>query len=132
MSAASSSAPHPESIGKVVCERWKDVGENAALVRWGDLQLHLGLKKSSTRGILQAVVVWHLQKIECVVAPDPDWQDVQIGVGSLLQNGWTVTVLAPLNSLGSAHAGLGGTAASLQGWWSREDDQIHFTREESL
>jgi len=132
MSAFLTSDEHPISVAKVVCDRWQKVGQSAELLSWVDLRSHLGLESSSTRGIIQTVVVWHLHRIECIVAANPDWQEVQAGVGRLTEVGWRVTILAPLANLGSAHNDLVGSTACVQGWWTRGNNEFHFTREETI
>jgi hypothetical protein len=74
--------------------------------------------------------VRHALRVECVLTASPDWDEVYRGVNELLGKGWSVTVLAPLRSLGSAHDALSGLTAVLQGWWVRDDEKLHFSTEE--
>jgi hypothetical protein len=130
MSAPNDSLTRPDNIGLAVCERWKDIGENADLVSWCSLVDRLGLDDLADQGISQAVLIPHALRIECVLTPTPNWEEVYRGVHTLLNKGWGVTVLAPLASLGTAHATLSGLTATLQGWWVRNDRELHFSTEE--
>ncbi|ABK02381.1 hypothetical protein Arth_0984 [Arthrobacter sp. FB24] len=130
MSAPNDFLTRPDTIGLAVCERWKDVGEEADLVSWSSVVAQLGLNDLTHRGIAQAVLVRHALRVECVLTPAPNWDEVYRGVNELLDKGWDVTVLAPLGSLGTAHEALSGLAAVLQGWWVRDDQRLHFSTEE--
>jgi hypothetical protein len=122
--------PRPTDIGLAVCERWKDIGEEADLISWTSLAGRLGFDGIADKGIDQAVLIPHALRVECVLTSTPDWEDVYRSVHKLLDEGWGVTVLAPLASLGSAHESLSGLAATLQGWWMRNDHELHFSTEE--
>lgn len=113
-----------------VCERWKDFGEKADVLTWTSVVTHLGLAEPDGAGISEAVVVPHQSRIECVLASQPDWNDVYRGVHELLDRGWGVTVLAPLADLGAAHKTLSGLQTVLQGWWIQEDRRLRFSTEE--
>jgi hypothetical protein len=121
---------HPTDIGLAVCERWKDVGANADLISGTSLAGRLGFDEIAGQGIDQAVIIPRALRIECVVTGTPDWEDVYRSVHRLLDEGWGVTVLAPLASLGTAHESLSGLAATLQGWWIRNNHELHFSTEE--
>jgi hypothetical protein len=120
----------PTDIGLAVCERWKDVGASADLCSWPSLAGRLGFDGFVGQGIEQAIIIPRALRIECVVTAKPDWEDVYRSVHRLLGEGWGVTVVAPLASLGTAHESLSGLAATLQGWWIRNDHELHFSTEE--
>ncbi|WP_312099862.1 hypothetical protein [Corynebacterium dentalis] len=117
-------------IGLAVCERWKDIGSSADLLSWASLAGRLGFDEIVCQGIEQAVIIPRAVRIECVVTGKPDWENVYRSVHRLLDEGWGVTVLAPLASLGTAHESLSGLAATLQGWWIRNDHELRFSTEE--
>ncbi|MFF9564359.1 hypothetical protein ACF1AJ_13530 [Leifsonia sp. NPDC014704] len=108
------------SVAREACSRWRAVGEETEVIKWADLVGELGLTACGARNIPEAILVRRTNSVECLVEDHADWREVCVGVSALVERGWDVTVLAPIEALGVAHVGLRGTAARIQGWWSRE------------
>ncbi|WP_345761681.1 hypothetical protein [Diaminobutyricibacter sp. McL0608] len=107
-------------VAEEACIRWRAAGEETEVVTWESLVKQFGLADCGASNICEAIIVRRTNSVECIIQDRPDWRGVCVGVNALTDRGWDVTVLAPLAALGTAHEGLRGTAARIQGWWTRE------------
>lgn len=119
-----------EAVAQSALSRWQIVGESASISSWDKIGDAIGSHFCTGSVIAEAVVVSSTNVIECVVSEFPDWELVRHDVMGVIELGWSVTVLIPLRSLGSAHETLRGSAALLQGWWVRKDNELGFTGQE--
>lgn len=119
-----------EAVAQSALSRWQIVGESASISSWDRIGDAIGSHFCTGGVISEAVVVSSTNVIECVVSEFPDWELVRHDVMGVIELGWSVTVLIPLGSMGSAHETLRGSAAFLQGWWVRKDNELGFTRQE--
>ena len=119
-----------DSVANSAVSRWRTVGYSATVLSWNEMSESVGLFRSGSGSIVEAVVVPSTKVIECVVSEETDWALVLSQVTEVINLGWTVTVLAPLNEMGAAHEGLRGSNARLQGWWQRAGHEMNFSRTE--
>lgn len=118
------------SVASSALSRWMTVGHSATVVSWDEMSESVGPFECGSGAIVEAVVVPSTNVIECVVSEGTDWALVLSQVNEVINLGWTVTVLAPLNEMGAAHEGLRGSSARLQGWWQRAGHEMNFGRME--
>jgi hypothetical protein len=89
----------------------------------------VGIETWNVAAVGEAVVLRHAYAVECIVTTAPNWHLLQENVTALIHRGWMVTVVTPLSSMGHAHEELRGTAARIQGWWTRESDYLFSPQE---
>jgi len=78
----------------------------------------------------QAVVLPHLNRVECVLGTSADFSNAHKRLAVLADNGWAVWALVPLARLGQAHTAFWGAAEFVQGWWQRDENEVAFTQPE--
>ncbi|WP_143757224.1 hypothetical protein [Clavibacter michiganensis] len=122
--------PKNGSVAQSALSRWKSVGHSATVMSWGEMSESVGPLACDNGAIIEAVVVPFPKVIEVVIAQEADWGLVLDEVTEVINLGWMVTVLAPLNEMGAAHEGLRGSSARLQGWWLRAGRDMNFGRME--
>lgn len=110
------------SVALATTARWRELGSDAHVCHQGVAIGDLGFPQQWPKTAPAAVVVSDANTVECVVDSATDWIGVCTFVSDLQESGWYVTVLTPLAVLGSAHQGLRGTQAKLQGYWTRENE----------
>lgn len=69
------------------------------------------------------------RRVECVLDPDSDVADAVDEVTMLVNGGWRVAALLPIQLLGAAHRAFRGLPMHLQGWW-HADGNLRFTSPE--
>jgi hypothetical protein len=119
-----------DSVANSALSRWRTVGHSATVLSWEEMSESVCSLTCVSGAIVEAVVVPSTRVIECVVAEETDWALVRSQVTEVINLGWMVTVLAPLNEMGAAHEGLRGSNARLQGWWQRAGHEMNFSRME--
>jgi len=73
-----------------------------------------------------AVVAAELGMVECLLDDDDDPAELGEGIGRLVADGWTVTVLVPAYRIGAAHAALRRRPARIQPWWVEGGEHVRF------
>ena len=79
--------------------------------------------------IPSVLVLPNEHRVECVLDPDSDVADAVDEVTLLVNGGWQVAALLPIQSLGAAHRAFRGLPMHLQGWW-QADGILKFTSPE--
>jgi hypothetical protein len=124
--------PMPQPADRVTAaaqESWRGLGETSQVVAWSLIASALGIEPGEV--IKTAIMLPQLMRIECVLDDQADMRRAAEQIRALLLRGWTVNALLPLPALGSAHQALRGLSIQLQGWWTSDDDRLHFTSPET-
>lgn len=99
------------------------------MVDWSVIASALGIDPGKV--IMAAVVLPKLGRIECILDDQADMRHAGEQFRALLLRGWSVNALLPMHALGAAHQALRGLRIHLQGWWTQDDERLHFTSPET-
>lgn len=106
---------------------WEINGERPEVRSGTDLGRLVGTPANPA--ILSMLVLPNEGRVECVLDPESDVAEAVDEVTTLVNGGWQVAALLPIQSLGAAHSAFRGLTMQLQGWW-RTDGDLKFTKPE--
>jgi hypothetical protein len=106
---------------------WEINGERPEIRSGSDLGRLVG--GPANPAIPSVLVLPDERRVECVLDPDSDVADAVDEVRTLVDGGWQVAALLPIQSLGAAHSAFRGLPMHLQGWW-RAGGDLKFTAPE--
>lgn len=114
-------------VALTVCDRWRDLGEEAFQIPWESLAGDSGVPRNDSLLNSCLVVVPRQQCAEVVVAASIEWGAILPLLSLLERTGWKLSVVAPLSTMGQVHEALQNLHAGVQGWWASDDQTFRFS-----
>jgi hypothetical protein len=106
---------------------WEINGEQPEVRSGGEFGRAVGI--TAGPAIPSVLVLPNQRRVECVLDPERAVAEAVEEVATLVNGGWRVAALLPIQSLGAAHQAFRGLPMQLQGWW-RADGELKFTAPE--